>query len=230
MIRKALLFSLAGASLALTGCGDTANGLLDALPGFDFGLGGQDGHASEDLFTGDMVVKRLTTGVWKVVNDVTIGNDGCQVNPNDPANPTKGQIFALQNDGAGVIKLGNPTDPTHPSAIQQYDGAESGTPPQPAQGASCPGTNNPAQCATELTAVPFNADGGTLVRDNTVGTGAQGTCTFHRHLVNQVALTGDRQFTAQYTRTDTQHVTCTQTTDCTTTWSWDFVFVKGFGQ
>jgi len=212
-----MLLSLLGASFALTGCGDTLNGLLD---------GGSDDMPA----AGDLAPKRLTTGVWKVVNDVTIGNDGCQVNPNDPANPTKGQIWALVNDSAGGIKLGNPTDPANPGSMQQYDTNESGTPPQPAQGASCPGTNNPAQCASELTAVPFNADGGTLVRDNTVGTGAQGTCTFHRHLVNQVALTGDRQFTAQYTRTDTQHVTCTQTTDCTTTWSWDFVFVKGFGQ
>jgi hypothetical protein len=226
MIRKAMLLTMTCASLALTGC--SAVGPADAAT------------SSGDMYLLDLAPRRLTSGVWKVVNAV-VGNAACQVNPGDPANPATGQIWALVNDSMGGIKLGNATDPAHPGAVQQYDTSESGTPPQPAQGASCPGgAANQVRCASEGNAQPFGPDGGTLVRDNQVGTGAPGTCTFHRHLVNQVYLTGDQAFTAQYTSTDTQHMSagtptdmaagCAQTTDCTTTASLDFIFVKGFNQ
>ena len=221
MKRVLVLVSMA-ALVAGTGCGGTESILGDA-----FNLGGGDMSTGP----GDMAqVKlfRLQSGVWKVNGPVRIGQDACSVNPNDPNNPTANQIWALVNDGNGGIKLGNPTDPNNPGNPQQY-GADTGTPAQPPQGASCPGGNaNPAQCATEPNAMAFNNNMGTLVRDNDVG--LQGGCTYHRHAVNQLTLTADGAFTAQYTRKDTNHMTCMATMDCTTTWAWDFVFVKQFGQ
>jgi hypothetical protein len=209
--------SLAMASFA-AGCGDTNI----------FGDGGADSGENPDLAM--VTLFRLPQGVYKVSGPVTIGNDQCMVDPNNATNPTAGQIWALQNDGTGLIKLNNPSDPDHPDMVQQY-GAEVGNPAQPALGASCPGgAANPAQCSTEPNAVAFNNNMGTLVRDNGVTTEG-GVCMLHRHIVNQVNLTADGKFTAAYTRTDTNHQGCTTiTTDCTTTWTWNFEFVKDFGK
>ena len=166
-----------------------------------------------------------------VPNDVRIGMDGCNVMPNGGGGmPIKGQIYALVNGGGGVIKLGNPTLPDMPMMPQKYDTAEAGVPPQPPNGASCPKGSAPAQCATEAMAIPFAdiPNYGWLVRDNDNSMKTMGSCFYHRHVVNKITQTSDTDFTADYSRTDTKHDTCTQMTDCTTTWSWDFHWVKDF--
>src|SRR5262249_44971214 len=96
--------------------------------------------------------------------------------------------FGLKNDGNGNVKLNNTDKFDMSNEAQQY-GPEVGMPMQPAQGASCPGTNNPAQCTTESSAMPFNDNMGTLVRDNDV---VNGMCSYHLHLVNQITVTHDR--------------------------------------
>lgn len=220
MKRVLSLFAAVALSSMTAGCGDTVTGLLDGfLPG-----------AGDMTTPPDMAITlyRLPEGVWKVSGPVTMLDDKCNVNPNDPMNPTAGQIYGLVNDGAGNIKLGNTDKFAMPDMPQMYDAAESGMPPQPAQGASCPGTNNPAQCATEPTAKPFNDNKGTLVRDNKV---TANNCTFNRHVVNQLTLTADGKFTSEYTRTDTMKSMCiTNKEDCTTKWTWQFEFVKQFGK
>jgi hypothetical protein len=206
---------------ALTGCG--------VGTGVD---GGTDGLTGSDLaVSADMAFHHLPSGVWVVSAPVTVVSDGCNVSPNDANNPTAGLIYALQNMGQGVIELSNPTDPDNPGNMQQYDTAETGNPPQPVEGASCPATNAPAQCATEPNALAFAnvPNEGWLVRDNDNGVQVNGTCFYHRHIVNKVTITSDTTFHADYSRTDTLHNTCTQTTDCTSTWGWDFSFVKAFG-
>jgi len=186
---------------------------------------------AEDLLAGgpdfsQVTLFRLAAGVYKVSGPVAALNDGCLVDPNNAMNPTDGLTWALTNDGAGNIRLNNSDNPNTPNQAQQY-GPEVGSPPQPALGTSCPGINNPAQCASEPNARPFNNNSGTLVRDNTVSTG---NCTFRRHVVNEVTLTADSTFTAAYTRRDTQHVGCMPAADCESTWTWKFVYVKRFGQ
>ena len=213
---------------SLTACGDVTSVLDAFLPGADMSATGD--MAQIQLF-------RLPPGVWKVSGPVTMITDDCMVKPNDPdvaggfPMGLSMSIWGLTNDAMGNIKLGNTDKPAMPAMPQIYDVAESGVPPQPALGASCPGTGNPAQCATEATAKPFNNNIGTLVRDNDINTMGPQMCTFHRHIVNQVNLTADGKLTAQYTRTDSKKTNCLiSKTDCTTKWSWDLEFVKEFGK
>ena len=149
---------------------------------------------------------KLQSGDY-AVTALTLGNDGCMVDPNNAMNPTIGKKLPLVNDGMGNIGLGNLT----------------GTPMQASNGSSCPGSPANAACATAPNAKPFNNNQGTLVRDNKVDDGAG--CTFNRHIENLITLTADNTFTAAYTRTDTMHSAgCTlQKTDCTTTWNWTLV-------
>ena len=187
-------------------CSGGGHGGFGGFGGGDGGSGGVDGGSGDGgLGATDMAVKlfKLQSGDYKITA-VRVGNDGCMVDPNNAMNPSVGRTLPLVNDGMGNIGLG----------------AVTGTPPQPSNGASCPGSPANAACATAPNAKPFNNNVGTLVRDNTVDDGAG--CVFHRHVENLVTVTADNQFTAAYTRSDTQHGGgCMTNADCTTTWSWD---------
>jgi hypothetical protein len=168
-------------------------------------LGNDGGTTNDDLAT---QLYRLQSGTYKATS-LTNLNDGCMVNPNDPMNPTVNTVmYTLTNDGMGNIGLGT----------------VGGTPPQPSNGASCPGSPANAACSTATNPLPFNNNVGTLVRDNTINdTTGGGSCMEHRHVENLIMLTADNTFTASYTRKDTMHTGCTATADCTTTWTWTLV-------
>src|SRR5262245_34390108 len=95
----------------LVGCGGTVGGILDAFNESDMTTPADmtpGGPGCGDLVVAPaMTLFRLPEGVYKVMGAVTIISDGCLVNPNDPQNPTDGQIYALTNDGNGNIKLNN---------------------------------------------------------------------------------------------------------------------------
>jgi hypothetical protein len=166
----------------------------------------------------DMTVQlfKLQSGTYNVTGLINI-TDGCGVNPNDAANPTIGKSFTLTNDGNGNIGLGSVcTAPLAPgSGNATCDSA------QPSNGVSCLSASMPAVCATASNPLPFNNNMGTLVRDNNIDDGAG--CSEHRHVENLLQLTADNTFTASYTRSDTKHMGCSATADCTTTWTWNFV-------
>lgn len=169
------------------------------------GCGGSGILGGDDAGTADMTLKlyKLQSGPYKVTS-LNVISDGCMVNPNDPANPTVGVDLTLTNDGAGNIGLGK----------------VGGTPPEPSNGASCPGNPVNAACATASNPLPFSDNQGTLVRDNNIDDGAG--CTEHRHVENLLQLTADNTFTASYTNTDSNHVGCSIKVDCTTTYTWSF--------
>ncbi|MEO6950766.1 MAG: hypothetical protein ABI321_03055 [Polyangia bacterium] len=171
------------------------------------GCGGSDILGTDDAgTTADMTLQlyKLQSGQYTVTS-LTVGNDGCMVNPNDPLNPTIGIDLTLTNDGAGNIGLGK----------------VGGTPPEPSNGASCPGNPaNPACATATMSPIPFSDNQGTLVRDNDIDDG--NGCTEHRHVENLLQLTADNTFTSSYTNTDSKHVGCSIKVDCTTTYTWSF--------
>lgn len=178
-----------------------------ALTAGSMGACGGTNNILGDGGTQDMAMAKLfklQSGDYQV-STLTINNDGCMVNPNDISNPTIGKVFTLTNDGSGNIGLGT----------------LGGMPPQPSNGASCPGTPLNAACATAPNAKPFNNNMGTLVRDNNIDD--MMGCTEHRHVENLLTLTADNTFTSAYIRTDTMHKGCMAMADCTTTWTWSFV-------
>ena len=170
---------------------------LVACGGSTTGDGGtnEDGGANQDLA---VTLFKLQSGTYTVMS-INLGNDGCNVGTTGIVGSTQ----PLTNDGAGNIALG-------PLAGMN--------PQEHSNGASCPGSPANPACATDAAAVPFNNNQGSLVRDNDVDDMAG--CTFHRHVLNQLTLTADNTFNADYTRKDTNHAGCAQATDCTTTWTW----------
>lgn len=223
--------------LAGAGCGSTAS---------IFGDGGSDdGPASSapDLVYPGFALYR---GVYVVSDDATNVVDGCGLMPNGAA-PVKGQIWALVNSGvdaqgAGTIKLGNPSDPNNPSNPQNYDPTSDnkGDPPQAVQGEACSLTDTSTRCASEpgrLAFVAANANKGWLIRDNfnTPLPKPGNMCRFHRHLVNKLTLTSSGTFSADFSRTDDQHdADCKDPNTnqpiptCTSSWTWKFKWVKDF--